>query len=177
MHRLDEARQSGVASRRNGRRVRALIGIAGAAVVGGALAWSVASRAAEHADHSKLPPGPIRNRAELMEGVGKDAKAIGGALKAGKPADVAQPAAAIASVMDRFITLFPPGSTAEGSRAKPAIWTDRKEFDELAMQLKKAAANLAATAKDNGDVKAASGEVWKTCKACHDKFREPMEGE
>lgn len=177
MQRLDDARKSGV-SRRPTRSGRKLIAVAGAGLLAGVFAWGAASRAAEqHADHSKLPPGPIRDRAELMEGVGKNAKAIGAAMKAGKPGEVAQPAAAIASVMDRYITLFPAGSEGHGSRAKPAVWTDRKQFDELAMQLKTTTTALATTAKDNGDVKAASGEVWKTCKACHDKFREPVEGE
>ena len=127
--------------------------------------------------HKDLPPGPIHDRVELMEGVGKNAKAIGAALKAGKPTEMEAPATAIASVMDKFVTLFPEGSTDPGSRAKPAVWTDRKKFDGLAMQLKTEAEALATAAKNGGDVKATSGTLWKTCKACHTDFREPMDSE
>ncbi|HZR83795.1 MAG TPA: cytochrome c [Candidatus Binatia bacterium] len=153
---------------------------AGACAIALAIATALTVRPARgdsKEDHSKLPPGPIRDRADLMEGVGKNAKAIGGALKAGKPADIEKPAADIASVMDKYVTLFPEGSQGHGSRAKPAVWTDRKKFDELAMQLKDQANALAAAAKSGGDVKAASASMFNTCKACHTDFREKMEGE
>jgi len=128
-------------------------------------------------DLSKLPAGPIRDRVELMHHVGDDAKAIGKALKAGKPEDAAQPAADIAALVPRFPTLFPPGSTSPESRAKPEIWTDKAKFDDLAKQLAEKATAFAAAAKSGGDVKATSGEMWHTCKACHDSFRVPKEGE
>ena len=140
-------------------------------------AAGVSSAVADKHSHEDLPPGPIRDRVELMEGVGKNAKKIGGALKAGKPADVEAPATAIASVMDKYVTLFPEGSNGTGTRAKPAVWSDRKKFDALAMQLKTEAEALAAAAKSGGDVKATSAALWKTCKACHTDFREPMDGE
>jgi cytochrome c556 len=145
-------------------------------LLGLAAAWNVAVAEEGHG-HDHLPPGPIRDRVELMEGVGKNAKAIGGALKASKPADMVEPANGIASVMDKFITLFPEGSSGQGSRAKPNVWSDKKKFDELAMQLKTEATALAAAAKSGGDVKTAASAVFKTCKGCHTDFREPMEGE
>jgi cytochrome c556 len=128
-------------------------------------------------DMSKLPPGPIRDRVELMHHVGDDAKAIGKALKAGTPADAAAPAEDIAARVPKFPTLFPPGSTSPESRAKPEIWTDKAKFDGLAKQLAEKASAFAAAAKSGGDVKATSGAMWQTCKACHDSFRVPKEGE
>jgi cytochrome c556 len=128
-------------------------------------------------DHPKLPPGPIADRHELMEKVGDDAEDIGDALKAGKPADAAAPAERIAGAVDRFLQLFPPGSEDPNSRAKPEIWTKRAEFDGLAGDLKTAANDLAEAAKSGGDVKKASGAMFKTCKGCHTKFRKPDDDE
>lgn len=152
-------------------------GAARAALVASAIVAVVSASASAADDHPELPPGPIRDRHDLMEGVGKNAKAIGAALKAGKPADMEKPATDIAAVMDRFITLFPAGSEGQGSRAKPAVWSDRKKFDALSMQLKAEAEAVAAAAKGNGDVKTTTAAMWKTCKGCHTDFREPMEGE
>jgi cytochrome c556 len=128
-------------------------------------------------DHQKLPPGPITDRHELMEGVGEDAEDIGDALKAGKPADTAAPAQRIAGAADRFLTLFPPGSEDPNSRAKPEIWTKRTEFDKLGGELKTAANDLAEAAKSGGDVKKASGNLFKACKGCHTQFRKPKDDE
>ena len=124
-----------------------------------------------------LPPGPIKDRHELMEGVGKNAKLIGTALKAGKPAEAAAPAEAIAAVMDKYKTLFPPGSTSKLSRAKPEIWQQKEKFDQLAADLKERATAFAKAAAGDGDVKATSNAMWGTCKSCHDSFRVPKPGE
>jgi len=128
-------------------------------------------------EHAKLPPGPIKDRIELMEHVGDDAEAINDALKAGKPADAADPADRIAAAMPKFDALFPEGSTGEGSRAKPSIWTSRDEFDAFSTYLKKDAEAVAAAARSGGDVKTASRKMFKACKSCHQKFRQPKEGE
>ena len=126
-------------------------------------------------DSPKLPPGPIADRHELMKHNGDDAEKIGDALKAGKPGDAAAPAERIAGSVDHFLKLFPPGSEDPNSRAKPEIWTKRVEFDRLAANLKTTANDLAEAAKANGDVKKASGAMFKTCKACHTDFRKPKE--
>ena len=68
---------------------------------------------------------------------------------------------------------FPVGSTTSDSHAKPEIWKKADAFKELAERLQTQTDKLAAVAKD-GDasaVKAAFGDVAKTCKECHDAFR------
>jgi cytochrome c556 len=142
-----------------------------------ALLVASAGTVASHADEKDLPPGPIHDRHELMEGVGDDAKAIGAATKTGKPADAVKPAEAIAAALEKFPGMFPAGSESPLSRAKPEIWTDKAKFDEKAKQGREAALALAATAKEGGDLKAASGKMFKTCKGCHESFRKPEEEE
>jgi cytochrome c556 len=133
--------------------------------------------AAEEKEAPKLPPGPIRDRHELMEGVGKNAKKIGESLKAGKPAEAAKPAEDIAAVMYKFTMLFPPGSTDPNSRAKPEIWEQKAKFNQDANDLKEKALAFAKAASSGGDVKETSKAMWASCKACHDSFRVPKPGE
>ncbi len=127
--------------------------------------------AKKHAE--QLPPGPIRDRHELMEGIGKQAKKIGAAMKAGQTTGVAPAAEAISASAKKILPLFPPGSTHEYSRAKPEIWQNWAEFEQLSNDLVTDSAALAAAAKENGDVKAASQKMFQNCKSCHEKFRIP----
>lgn len=62
-------------------------------------------------------------------------------------------------------------STKGGSSAK--IWTDRAGFDAAAKKMQDEVAKLATASKTNSldNLKAAFGEVGKTCKGCHDEYR------
>ncbi len=121
----------------------------------------------------ELPAGPIRERHQLMEGIGKNAKAIGDALKAGNTAPVAGAAQQIAADAAKIAPLFPAGSTHPKSRAKPEIWQDWPKFEADVKQLQTNAAALAAVAKDGGNVGSAAQGMFDTCKSCHDQFRVP----
>ncbi len=120
-----------------------------------------------------LPEGPVRDRHELMEAVGKNAKAIGDALKAGETAKVSAPATAIAAAAKKVPALFPAGSEHPKSRAKKEIWQEPEEFAALTKKLEDTANALAQTASQGGDVGTASKELFAACKACHEKFRIP----
>ncbi len=70
---------------------------------------------------------------------------------------------------------FPAGSYVAGkTRAKPAIWEQRAEFDELLRALAAKSASLAEIAKtgDLQQIKPAFNELAQVCKDCHKKFRE-----
>lgn len=62
--------------------------------------------------------------------------------------------------------------TAKGTAA-PAIWTKRADFDAGAKKMQDEVTKLVAASKTNNldNLKAAFGEVGKTCKGCHDNFR------
>ena len=124
-------------------------------------------------EYEGLPEGPIRERHELMENIGAQAKKIGTALKAGKTDEVPGPADTISRAAQDIASLFPPGSTHEKSRAKPEIWENKVDFDSRATELGKAAAALAAAARSGGDVGAASKAMFDVCKGCHEKYRVP----
>jgi cytochrome c556 len=56
------------------------------------------------------------------------------------------------------------------SKALPAVFENEAKFKEAQDRFTGAVAKLAA-AKDEGAIKAAAGEVGKSCGACHNDFR------
>lgn len=69
---------------------------------------------------------------------------------------------------------FPEGThgTEKGS-PKANVWSERPKFDEAAKNMQSEVIKLLAAAKANNldALKAAVGNTSKTCKACHDSFR------
>jgi cytochrome c556 len=57
--------------------------------------------------------------------------------------------------------------------AKPEIWSQMEKFKAVAQQATQRVDALAEAAKsgDEGKMRAAAGELGKSCKACHDDFR------
>jgi cytochrome c556 len=128
---------------------------------------------------AKLPPGPIRDRHELMEGIGKNAKIIGDALKAGNTgpdSGIDRAAMEISSSATKIPGLFPKGSTDPKSRAKPEIWTHWEKFQQNAKLLEDRAAALANGAQAGGNVPVMAQDMFAVCKSCHDEFRKPEKG-
>lgn len=69
---------------------------------------------------------------------------------------------------------FHESSKGEKSRALPAVWAKKGEFDELAQRLQTETQKLGqvARAKDEAGVKQQFAAVGKVCGACHEGFRE-----
>ena len=72
---------------------------------------------------------------------------------------------------------YPPGTGPDvgKTRAKAAIWQKPADFRAKALAFESAATkfNAAAKAGDLAAIRAAQGDLGKTCKACHDPSREP----
>lgn len=149
---------------------RMLIGVV---ALCGAAVWSVAVVADDHKHDHDLPAGPIHDRHELMEEIGRHAKKIGDAGKAGNKKAIAPEAEAIAAKAKGALALFPPGSTHPESRAKPEIWKNWAKFEADMVAMEKAASNLATVAAAEGDTGSASKQLFGSCKSCHDDFRVP----
>jgi cytochrome c556 len=124
-----------------------------------------------------LPAGPIRDRHELMEGIGKNAKIIGNALKSGDHLKVEEGAGQIQTSASKIAALFPKGSTDPKSRAKPEIWTHWEKFEQNAKDLEARAGELGDAARSGGDSKTAADKMFAACKSCHDEFRVPEKKE
>ena len=144
--------------------------------IGAAVLIGAAASGARAHDAKDLPAGPIRERHLLMEGIGKNAKIIGDAVKAhifGPESHIGPAAQEIEASAAKIPGLFPPGSTNPKSRAKPEIWSDWKKFEETAKLLETRAGELANEVQAGGNVAAKADEMFATCKTCHDAFRAP----
>lgn len=121
----------------------------------------------------------VKPRADFFHEVGKNAKALRGAL--GKPdasaAEVQKYAKAIDELAPKVTTMFPANSApGPGVRteAKAEAWTKPAELAKAEDAFVKAAHGLAAAAA-KGDLaasKAAARGLADTCKSCHEKFRD-----
>lgn len=70
--------------------------------------------------------------------------------------------------------VFPAGSDAGNTEAKPEIWKNQPEFQKLLGDLRDKTAALAVatkTATSLDALKPAFGAASQTCKACHDKYK------
>lgn len=63
-------------------------------------------------------------------------------------------------------------SLGHGSEAKAAIWKEKDKFDEKMTQFVAATAALAENAGTEDGFKANFGPVGKSCKGCHDDYKE-----
>jgi cytochrome c556 len=68
---------------------------------------------------------------------------------------------------------FGPGTDKGDTKAKPEIWAEMDKFNASAKKMQDEMAKLNAAAKGGNldAIKAAAGDVGKTCKGCHDDYR------
>ena len=74
-----------------------------------------------------------------------------------------------------LIEYFPENSK-EGfkTEALPAIWENKKEFNDLMKKSSNDMIKLASLIEDSEDIRATLTQMmWGNCKACHSKFRAP----
>lgn len=128
---------------------------------------------AAQATDAELPAGPIRDRHELMEDVGANAKKLGAALKAKDRGTVLAMAKALNQAADKVLPLFPAGSSHPQSRSLDKIWSDWAGFELANKKFSMATLDLASAAVGSESVEAQAKAVFDTCKGCHDSYRKP----
>ena len=71
---------------------------------------------------------------------------------------------------------FVDGTDKGNTRAKPEIWAEKDKFMAGATKMQEEVVKLNAAAKSGNidQIKAAVGEVGKTCKGCHDNYQKPL---
>jgi cytochrome c556 len=118
----------------------------------------------------------VAERQRLMKLQGASMQDLQAKLKAGTIEAIAVNAETLAFTAQHIPALFPEGSLSDKSRAKPAIWEKRSEFEGYASSLQTQATKVAdlARKKDQAGTQAAVAEMGRTtCGACHDAFRVP----
>ena len=119
---------------------------------------------------------PIKQRQEIMEANGKATKLVTAMAKGEAPYDAKQATDAMKSIHDsigKFVTLFPEGTEkGEKTKAKPAIWQNKKDFEDWGKQLEDDTAKAQTAAAGGLDAfKPALVAVGKTCSGCHTDYR------
>jgi|ERR1043166_6079875 cytochrome c556 len=115
----------------------------------------------------------IEKRQKAMKGNSEDVKAIKAAVEAKDYATVEAKAKDIMGTAEKIPSLFPKGSTAGKTKAKPEIWEKPDDFSKGAKNLAKASGDLAAAAKTGNadDVNVKLKALGDACGSCHKAFR------
>ena len=117
---------------------------------------------------------PVTARKEGLKRMQANLEAIGNVAKdGGDTREVAPRAEEMVTFFRSFPALFPPGSDGNGSRALPAVWSDRDGFERASANSVSAAEALR-TAAASGDAAATGAAVRNmggTCGACHRNYR------
>jgi cytochrome c556 len=125
--------------------------------------------------------GVVKERMDMMKGMGDAMKAMGPMFKGEAPFDaalVAEKAAHLAEHARKIPEMTPEGSIEHPSEALPIIWEDWDGNVESAEKLAEEGAELHEVASNGADQAAAREkflDVSKTCGGCHDKFRKPKD--
>ena len=119
---------------------------------------------------------PIAARMALMKGNNDNFRTISQMLKGQQPYDAGKVEAAFAQwakTARELPGLFPPNAkTGEKTRAAPAIWDHKQDFDAKAAAFAKAVADNRDKAKTSLDgLKAAAKPVGDACDNCHKDYR------
>jgi cytochrome c556 len=121
----------------------------------------------------------IAQRQDRMKAVGAAVGQIAPVMRNEQPwnaATMGQAAGAVATNLTAAKALYPAGSTHANSRALPAIWERKAEFDGFMDRSVAAAQTLAqaAAAGNEAGFRAAFPALGQSCGACHTPFRRPQ---
>lgn len=120
----------------------------------------------------------MKKRHQDFEKIGDAMKSISRELKAETPdlAQVRTGAAEIAGLARQVPTWFPAGSGPDVGKteARAEIWQKPEDFAAKARDFQEAAMafNQAAQGSDLAAIRSAQANLGKSCKACHDLYRE-----
>jgi len=112
-------------------------------------------------------------RSHVMGAIGQTMQALGTIARGGVHAENMKAHAAIMVQLAGLAPyVFPKGSGGGESEAKPAVWDDAPGFAKAMDRFVEAAAEFDRSAKAGGDVGSAMGDLGRSCKGCHDDYRE-----
>jgi cytochrome c556 len=117
----------------------------------------------------------IKERQQIMKGVGGATKDPGGMLKGETPFDLAKVKASLATYAEaakKMPALFPENSKTGGdTTAAPAVWTDMAGFKAGFAKFEADVVKASAEIKDEASFKANFPNVLKNCGSCHETYR------
>jgi cytochrome c556 len=131
------------------------------------------------AQSAPRPEALIKWRQSAFQVIAWNSGRIKAALAAGKSQELRTAAAALSGVANSGLHTLFPANTAQGkgwreTTARAEIFGDPEGFRALTIQFARESSELArlAVADDQAAIAAQFAKVAKTCKSCHDKFRQ-----
>ena len=118
----------------------------------------------------------LAERKTIMKAQNDGAKQMSAMAKGEAPFDLAKVQAWLKATADgtgKAKSLFPDDSKTGETRATPAVWANRADFNAKADDMVAKAKAAAAAIKDEASFKAELPGVLKTCDACHENNRAP----
>lgn len=137
-----------------------------------ALAFSLSSPPAVLAHKGAM--GIVKERMDKFEASEKATKRIKQALSRGDTAVITAEAEFLVSWAREMESYFPKNSNQSPSEAKDEIWLQWDDFVGAIQSFDNAAQALveAATTEDPRTIRGAFSDMTKSCKSCHQQFRE-----
>ena len=121
----------------------------------------------------------IKERVAVMKEQGQAMYRVGREMiKEEKPYDQTAATGVFKTVSEtsaKLKALFPDDSQAGDTRALPAIWANKKDFNDWIDQLAADAKDGVSSTKDLASYKAAYDKVNASCNGCHKDYRKPPE--
>jgi len=122
------------------------------------------------------PGQPVKTRQEAFKALLRAYEPMTKMVKEDRydPENFAAMAAVLMAQRDVPWSHFGPDTNYPPSKAKPKVWQEAAAFEQAKNDFLDAtdALNSAAQARDKTKIGDVYGRVYKTCKSCHDNFRE-----
>ena len=147
-------------------------------IVAAVLACGLLASVPAHAQFAK-PQDAVKYRQSAFTVMAASFGRIGAMVQGKAPFDAKaalQNAEVVAFMSHLPWQAFGPGTDLPDSHAKPEIWKEMDKFKADADKLQQLTPKLVAAAKTGklDEIKVVFGETAKTCKSCHDSFREEL---
>lgn len=121
----------------------------------------------------------IKERKDHFEELGDAAKPVGAMFKGEKPFELKTVQSALTLIREKTDVLpglFPDNSKeGEDTRALPAIWEDKADFEGRFKKLNTAAEAAQPAITDEASFRTAWKDVVGNCSGCHKQYRKPKD--
>jgi cytochrome c556 len=117
----------------------------------------------------------IEQRQNLMKQFGAATRTASGMLRGQTPFDLAQVQAALRTYSQgakQAPALFPEDSKTGKTKALPAVWENKTDFNGIFAKLDQDATSALAAIKDEATFKAEMPKVLQNCGGCHNKYQQ-----
>lgn len=116
----------------------------------------------------------IEQRQNLMKQFGAATRTTSGMLRGQTPFDLAQVQAALKTYSQnakQAPALFPDTSKTGETKALPAVWENKADFNGIFTKMDQDATAALAAIKDEATFKTEMPKVLQNCGACHNKYQ------